>query len=135
MVFEFDEFELDEALFELRRRGQRTRTQPKVLLLLLHLVKNRDRVVTTRELFDALWPGQAVGPTSIAKAIRGARRALGDTGDSQAVLRTVRTHGYRFVASVRERNASLETIRRRLETLSSDLAALRDQVGEPSRTS
>jgi DNA-binding winged helix-turn-helix (wHTH) protein len=129
MVFEFGEFELDEGCFELRRRGQVVPCQPKVLRLLLCLVKYRDRVVETHELLEALWPRQVVGSTSLPKAVRLARRSLGDSSESQAVVRTVRARGYRFVAPVRERGASLDVIQRRIDSLTSELTALREQVG------
>jgi DNA-binding winged helix-turn-helix (wHTH) protein len=105
MVFEFGDFELDESLFELRRLGRRVKVQPKVLALILYLAKNNDRALTTGELFAALWPGLAVGETSLTRAIRGARLALGDSGASQAVVRTVRGQGYRFALPVRGRTA------------------------------
>jgi DNA-binding winged helix-turn-helix (wHTH) protein len=105
MVFEFGDFELDESLFELRRLGQRVNVQPKVLALILQLARNHNRAVTTGELFAALWPGLAVGETSLTRAVRGARLALGDSGASQAVVRTVRGQGYRFALPVRGRPA------------------------------
>jgi DNA-binding winged helix-turn-helix (wHTH) protein len=110
MVYEFEDFEVDESLFELRRRGQPVQTQPKVLALILYLAANRDRVVSTKELFHALWPDQVVGETSLTKAIRGARRALGDSAACQAMVRTVRGRGYRFAALVRLRGAQASTV-------------------------
>lgn len=100
MVFAFGDFELDESLFELRRAGRRVQIQPKVLLLVLHLVKHRDRVVTNGELRSTFWPAQRVGDSSLTKAVRSARIALGDSGTSQATIRTVRGRGYVFAVAV-----------------------------------
>jgi DNA-binding winged helix-turn-helix (wHTH) protein/tetratricopeptide (TPR) repeat protein len=102
MVFEFGDFELDESLFELRRRGVRASVQPKVLKLLLCLVQHRDRVVGKEELIRLLWPTESVGETSLTRAVRGARLALGDSGESQRAIKTVRGGGYRFALAARE---------------------------------
>jgi predicted ATPase/DNA-binding winged helix-turn-helix (wHTH) protein len=99
-VYGFDEFELDAHKFELRREGGTVSTQPKVLRVLLHLVENRERSVSSRELLDTLWPGEAVTLASVKRAIAGARRALGERGESESSIRTVRGHGYRFVREV-----------------------------------
>jgi DNA-binding winged helix-turn-helix (wHTH) protein/tetratricopeptide (TPR) repeat protein len=105
MIFEFGDFELDDALFELRRAGQPVSLQPKALNLLMHLVRNRDRAVPKAELVGHLWPAEVVGETSLTRAVRGARVALGDSGSSQAMIRNVRGHGYRFLAVARQSGA------------------------------
>jgi len=74
MLVEFADFELDDERFELRRRGARIAVQPKVLTLILHLVRNHERVVSVSELRAVLWPELAVGMTSLTRAVRGARR-------------------------------------------------------------
>jgi DNA-binding winged helix-turn-helix (wHTH) protein len=106
-VVQFGEFELDEARFELRRRGVAVAVQPKVLRMLLHLVAQRERAVGNSELFAVLWPGEHVGVASIKRAIIGARRALGEAGDSQLSIRTVRGFGYQFVGAVVRRGGAL----------------------------
>jgi DNA-binding winged helix-turn-helix (wHTH) protein len=99
-LYRFSDFELDEARFELRRAGHAVTVQPKVLRMLLHLVAERERAVTTQELFHVLWPGERVGTTSIRRAVFGVRRALGEHADSQCSVRTVRGFGYQFVLPV-----------------------------------
>ena len=95
-LYKFADFELDGACFELRRAGRTLTVQPKVLRLLLLLVKERERVVGTDELFRALWPGEHVAMTSIRRAVRGLRQALGESAESQHSVRTVRGFGYQF---------------------------------------
>ena len=97
MTLLFGDFELDEARFELRSSGGRIDVQPKVLKLLLHLVHHRTRAVSSEELLSVLWPGETVTAASVKRAVRGARRALGDSGDSQESIRTVRGLGYQFL--------------------------------------
>jgi DNA-binding winged helix-turn-helix (wHTH) protein len=103
LVYEFDDFELDESLFELRWMGRPVRVQPKVWALIRHLVQHHTRVIPIAELVHELWPDQVVGETSLTKAVRGARRVLGDSGTCQATIRTVRGRGYRFAKPVRPR--------------------------------
>jgi len=86
-TFEFGDFELDPARLELRQNGKLVGVQPKVLRVLLLLVEHRDRVVSRRELLETVWSGETVSAASIKRAIRGVRRALGDSGESQCVFR------------------------------------------------
>ena len=105
MIFCFGEHELDEERFELRRGGTAVLLQPKVLELLLYLVRQRDRVVSKREILDAIWPDSVVTDGSIARAVSLARRAIGDRGGRSASIATVARRGYRFEAPVRARPA------------------------------
>ena len=99
-TFEFGDFELDPARLELRQNGKLVGVQPKVLRVLLLLVEHRDRVVSRRELLETVWSGETVSAASIKRAIRGVRRALGDSGESQSTIRTVPRLGYRFAATI-----------------------------------
>jgi DNA-binding winged helix-turn-helix (wHTH) protein len=101
-ILYFEQFAIDATLCELRRSGATVAIQPKVFKLLLYLAERRDRVVPKEELFDALWPGESVGNCSLTRAVRVARLALGDRGDSQRMIRTIRGFGYRFVGEVHE---------------------------------
>lgn len=99
MIYRFGPFELDEKAGELRRGGQPVDVQPKPLALLFLLVRERDRVVSQEELFEALWPGTAVTPSSLTRAVSHARRAIGDTHKG-SLLRSVPRRGYRFTGDV-----------------------------------
>ena len=100
MTLRFGEFELDEDLCELRRRGSRVEVQPKALDLLLYLARNRERVVSKRELLDRVWPGVVVSEGALTTAVNVARTVVSDAGDEQRVIRTVPRRGYRFVAEL-----------------------------------
>jgi DNA-binding winged helix-turn-helix (wHTH) protein/tetratricopeptide (TPR) repeat protein len=102
MLFRLGEFEIDGEGFELRRGAERVALQPKVLRMLLLLVQNRGRAMSKDEILSALWPRESVGETSLTTVVRNARLALGDSGDLQRSIRTVRGFGYRFVAPVQE---------------------------------
>ena len=104
MVFVFDDMELDPVAFELRRAGVRVPLEPQVFDVLAHLLSHRDRIVGKDELMDAVWGGRFVSETAVTSRIKQARRAVGDNGRSQRVIRTVHGRGYRFVAEASERD-------------------------------
>jgi predicted ATPase/DNA-binding winged helix-turn-helix (wHTH) protein len=98
--YAFDEFVLDTRLFQLRRDGQPIPLEPKVFDVLRYLVEHADRVVTKRELLDALWPGEAVTEAVLPTNVNALRRALGQERGARAPIETVHGRGYRFAASV-----------------------------------
>jgi pimeloyl-ACP methyl ester carboxylesterase len=65
-----------------------------------HLVSNHERFVTKEELFDTVWGGRFVGEAALTSRIKAARHALGDDGESQRYIRTVRGRGYQFVGTI-----------------------------------
>ena len=101
-IFRFEDFALDTRNFQLRRGGDQVEIEPKVFDLLSYLLVNRDRLVSRAELFESLWPGQVVSDTSLSNQIKAARKAIGDSGEAQSIIKTVRGRGYQFVASVEE---------------------------------
>jgi pimeloyl-ACP methyl ester carboxylesterase len=106
VVWQFDDFELDTARYELRGKGSVIRIEPQVFDVLTQLVSNRERMVTKEELFDSVWGGRFVGEAALTSRIKAARRALGDDGESQRFIRTVRGRGYQFIATVVEPGAA-----------------------------
>jgi DNA-binding winged helix-turn-helix (wHTH) protein len=105
VVFRFDGMELDPATFELRRGAAAVPMEPQAFDVLVYLVHHRDRVVAKEELMDEIWGGRFVTETAVTSRIKQARKALGDDGQSQRVIRTVHGRGYRFVADVAEVSA------------------------------
>jgi len=96
----FGEFELDGSGTVLLLRGAPVKIQPKPLALLVHLVRNRERVVSKQELIAEIWPGVFVSDLALWSALRDLRRSLGDTDTADRTIRTVRGQGLRFVAHV-----------------------------------
>jgi pimeloyl-ACP methyl ester carboxylesterase/DNA-binding winged helix-turn-helix (wHTH) protein len=99
-MWRFDRFVLDTQRYELRCGDDVIRVEPQVFDVLTQLVANHQRVVTKEELFDSVWGGRFVGEAALTSRIKAARRALGDDGESQRFIRTVRGRGYQFVATV-----------------------------------
>jgi DNA-binding winged helix-turn-helix (wHTH) protein/hemoglobin-like flavoprotein len=98
----FGDCVLDEPRRELLRGGVRVPVQPKVLEVLIFLVRHRDRAVSREDIFDAVWPDVVVGSSSLSRAIREVRKAIGDEGGGPEAIRTLARHGFRFVAPVEE---------------------------------
>jgi predicted ATPase/DNA-binding winged helix-turn-helix (wHTH) protein len=105
MILCFGDYELDEQQFELRAAGVKVPVQPKVLDVLFHLARARDRVVLKRELLDSVWPGVVVSEASISRVIMEARKAIGD--ELHQIVVTVRGRGFRFTAPTTERERSV----------------------------
>lgn len=106
MAWQFGPFQLDPARHELSRAGTALRVEPQVFAMLVHLVRNRDRMVGKGELAAAVWPGGAVSDASIASRLRSARATIGDDGLRQDSIRTIHGVGFRFVAPVTETPAA-----------------------------
>src|SRR5579863_3156747 len=105
MRYRFDNHVLDAARRELRRGAERIAVEPQVFDLLLYLIEHRDRVVSRDELLEAIWGGRIVSESAITNAVNGARRAIGDSGDEQRLIRTAPRKGFRFVGRESEDDA------------------------------
>jgi TolB-like protein/DNA-binding winged helix-turn-helix (wHTH) protein len=96
----FGDYVLDGARRELRRGSEQIALEPQVFDVLLYLVQNRDRVVTKDDLIEAVWDGRIVSESTLASRITAARRAVGDSGERQALIKTYARKGFRFVGDV-----------------------------------
>lgn len=101
LPFVFEDYVLDQERRELTLRGQVVAVGPQVFDLLLQLVSNRDRVVSKDDLLNAVWSGRIVSESTITSHINAVRKAIGDTGEEQRLVRTVPRKGYRFVGEIK----------------------------------
>ncbi len=85
MQFRFADFEIDVGQHELRRGGEVVHIEPQVFDLLLHLVRNRDRIVSKDELIETIWNGRIVSEAALSSRINAARKAIGDNGNDQTL--------------------------------------------------
>ncbi|WLG48929.1 winged helix-turn-helix domain-containing protein [Pseudomonas sp. FP1742] len=100
MPFVFENYVLDQERRELTLRGQVVAVGPQVFDLLLLLVSNRDRVMSKDDLLKSVWSGRIVSESTITSHINAVRKAIGDTGEEQRLVRTVPRKGYRFVGEI-----------------------------------
>ena len=102
MLFFFEDNVLDPARRELRCKGQLVAVEPQVFDVLVFLIRNRERVVSKDDLIAGVWDGRIVSESTLTSRINAARRAVGDSGEQQRLIRTVARKGIRFVGEVRE---------------------------------
>ena len=101
MQFHFGDHVLDVARRELRRGAQAVAVEPQVFDVLVYLVHNRDRVVSKDDLIASVWGGRIVSDSTLTSRINAARKAIGDSGEEQKLIRTIARKGLRFVGAVR----------------------------------
>ena len=106
MKIVFGEHVLDPDRRELSRGSEAIAVGPQVFDLLVHLVRNRERVVTKDDLIEVVWGGRIVSESTLTSHINAVRKAIGDSGEEQRLVRTIARKGYRFVGEVRESDAS-----------------------------
>ena len=106
MKIAFGEHVLDPDRRELTRGSEAIAVGPQVFDLLLYLVQNRERVVSKDDLIEVVWGGRIVSESTLTSHINAVRKAVGDSGGQQLLVRTIARKGYRFVGEVRESVAS-----------------------------
>ena len=100
MQVRFGAHQLDLGRRELRRDGEMLPLEPQVFDLLVHLISNRDRVISKDELIQHIWGGRIVSDSAIDSRVKALRHALGDDGTAQRLIRTIPRKGLRFVGSL-----------------------------------
>ena len=101
----FADCELSVERIELRRAGKIVDMEPQVFDVLAYLLRHRERVVPKTELLDQIWGNRFVTESALSSRIKSARRAVGDTGRDQRIIKTIYGRGYRFVADVNDHPA------------------------------
>jgi DNA-binding winged helix-turn-helix (wHTH) protein len=95
---QFGPFTVDFDSQRLWRDGEPLHFAPKSLAVLLHLIRERPRIVTKDELLDTVWPDVHVGDAVLKVTIREIRRLLGDDAKQARYVETAHRRGYRFVS-------------------------------------
>jgi TolB-like protein len=110
MIYAFEDYCLDVARQELRCRSEVVPVEPRVFDLLLHLIRNREHVVSKDQLIATVWNGRIVSESALSSGITAARHAVGDSGEQQRLIRTVARKGFRFVGDIKEQSAPDEAV-------------------------
>jgi DNA-binding winged helix-turn-helix (wHTH) protein len=118
--FLFADHTLDTDRRELHRGSEPIAVEPQVFDLLIYLVQNRDRVVSKDDLIASVWDGRIVSDSTLTSRINAARKAIGDSGEDQKLIRTI------------ARRAFASSARRRMNSLSSHAKPCRRPIGPPS---
>ena len=110
VYFHFSNYVLDTGRRELRCGDQSIEVEPQVLDLLIYLMQNNDRVITKDDLIDSVWGGRIVSDTTLTSRIYAARRAIGDSGRDQKLIRTIQRKGLRFIGAVSEQPTGIDPL-------------------------
>jgi TolB-like protein len=102
LLYFFEDYVLDSDRRELRSAAGAISVQPQVFDLLEYLIRNRERVVSKDDLIAGIWGGRIVSESALTTRINAARTAIGDSGEAQRLIRTLKRKGIRFVGAVRE---------------------------------
>jgi TolB-like protein/DNA-binding winged helix-turn-helix (wHTH) protein len=102
MRYFFEDCALDTDRRELRRGLDVVPATPQVLDLLEYLIRSRDRVVSKDDLVNVVWNGRIVSDAALTTRLNAARRAIGDSGEQQRLIKTFPRKGVRFVGTVRD---------------------------------
>lgn len=106
MIYTTQDITIDTEQFQLLKNNCPVDIEPKVFDLVVYLVERRNKVISRDVLIDHLWPDMVVSDASLANAIKGARKSLGDDGKQQKWIKTIHGRGYQFVADVEENSES-----------------------------
>jgi pimeloyl-ACP methyl ester carboxylesterase/DNA-binding winged helix-turn-helix (wHTH) protein len=102
MQYQFSDCLLDIDAHTLTRDGNVVEIEPQVFDLLHLLVRNAGALVTRDQMIEEIWQGRIVSESAISARIAAVRRAVGDDGKSQSIVRTVARRGVKFVAELQE---------------------------------
>lgn len=108
MAYAFENCLIDPDKHLFLRDGQPIHLEPQVFDLLLTLVELRGRMVTKDALVETVWRGLSVSDATISARINAARKAVGDTGQAQAIIKTVHGRGFQLNVAVTETSARPE---------------------------
>jgi TolB-like protein/DNA-binding winged helix-turn-helix (wHTH) protein/Tfp pilus assembly protein PilF len=99
--YNFGEFELDGARFELRRQGRVLKVERIPLELLILLAERNGNIVSRQEIIERLWGKDVFLDTEhgINTAVRKIRSVLHDDAEHPRFVQTIQGKGYRFLAA------------------------------------
>src|SRR6478672_7305047 len=132
MTIGFGSYEIDVERRELRRGDVPVHVEPQVFDLINYLVQNRDRVVSKDDLIASIWGGRIVSDSTLTSRINAARKAIGDSGEDQKLIRTVARKGLRFVGDVRTQSRDTQSADAATRQIDAS-AGLRPAASQPER--
>jgi TolB-like protein len=100
VIQRFGRFSIDPDRLELNEDGNPILVEPQVFTLLAFLIENRGRVLSKDEIIEHVWQGRIVSDDTLNSRISAVRRAVGDNGANQAIIKTFPRRGFRFVAEI-----------------------------------
>jgi adenylate cyclase len=120
----FEGYALDTDRRELHRGVEAVLISPQEFDLLDYLIRNSDRVVSKDDIIQAIWKGRAISDTALTTRLNAVRNAIGDSGQSQRLIKTFPRRGFRFVGEIRGQE----------KAASGNIADDRNQPSQPALT-
>jgi TolB-like protein/Flp pilus assembly protein TadD len=135
MIYRVGTRSIDAEAYEIRCEDGPVPVEPQVFDLIVTLIGNRERVVSKDEIIDRIWNGRIVSDATLNSRVAAARKALGDDGSAQKLIRTIHGRGFRFVGDVIEQdrprvNASNPLAKQ--DGFGTVIAQARDSVRQPA---
>jgi Tol biopolymer transport system component/DNA-binding winged helix-turn-helix (wHTH) protein len=106
--YRFDDVLVDGNRLRVEKDGQPHRITPRAFDVLVYLVEHRGRIVEKQELFDEVWKEKFVTDNALTRTIKEIRQVIGDDADSPRYIETVPKRGYRFIAEVKNLEATAQ---------------------------
>ena len=106
MLLRFGSYAIDVNRRELKHGTELIAVEPQVFDLLVYLIGNRDRVVSKDDLIEGVWGGRIVSESTLTSRINAARRAVGDSGAQQSLIKTIARKGIRFIGHIEDTQVS-----------------------------
>jgi TolB-like protein len=111
LLYRFERYVVDTDRRELRRSGDLVPLAPQVFDILVYLIRHRERVISKDDLIADVWAGRAVSESALTTRLNGVRKAVGDNGEEQRLIKTLPRKGVRFVGAVCEEQQAGASIR------------------------
>ncbi len=102
MIYRFNSIVIDTDNYSLSCQGKPKAVEPQVFDLIVYLIENREKLASRQQIFDDLWKSRIVTDATLSNHIKSARAVLGDDGERQNVIKTVRGRGYQFIAKIQD---------------------------------
>ena len=81
--------------------------EPLVFDMLTLFLNRGDAVVSRDELVDVLWNGRVISDSAISVRINAARKAVGDNGKDQVIIKTVHRKGFKLAVPVTQASSKV----------------------------
>lgn len=101
-IYRFADVEVNISQNCLKRGNQERHLRQKAFSVLVHLLEQRQRVVSKDELMEIVWKDAAVTDDALVQCIKEIRRSIGDNSHHSRFIKTIPKTGYRFIGEVEE---------------------------------
>lgn len=100
MIYQFEACTLDTRSRKLLRDGKEVLIQSQTYDLLQYLLEHPQRVISKDELLESVWTTTCLTDSTISQAVMKVRKAIGDDGRQQRLIRTHHGRGFELTSAV-----------------------------------